>query len=142
MILFDVNVLPAAHRADHPHRGLARGFIDDTMRRNESFGVPSTVWGSFLRLTTNRRVFTVPTPLSEAFAFVSAVVGQPNHLACEPGAAHLELFERMCLTADAGGDLVPDAQLAAQAIEHGAMLVSFDRDFARFDDLDWAMPAR
>jgi len=40
-----------------------------------------------------------------------------------------------------GGNLVGDAHLAALALEHGAELVSFDRDFARFAGLHWTLPA-
>jgi predicted nucleic acid-binding protein len=35
---------------------------------------------------------------------------------------------------------MPDAQLAAIAIEHGAEVVSYDRDFARFEEVRWSMP--
>jgi len=46
----------------------------------------------------------------------------------------------MCRTSDATGDLAPDAQLAALAVEHGGELISFDRDFARFGDVRWSRP--
>ncbi|MDQ3608887.1 MAG: VapC toxin family PIN domain ribonuclease, partial [Actinomycetota bacterium] len=59
-----------------------------------------------------------------------------------PASSRLELFERMCREGDATGDLVPDAQLAALAIEFGAQLVSFDRDFARFPGLRWTVPGQ
>jgi hypothetical protein len=36
--------------------------------------------------------------------------------------------------------LVPDAHLAALAIEHGLTLQSTDGDFARFPDLKWENP--
>lgn len=35
--------------------------------------MPAGVWTSFLRLATNRRVFEVPTPREEAFAFITAM---------------------------------------------------------------------
>lgn len=40
------------------------------------------------------------------------------------------------------GNLVPDAMLAALAIEHGLTLCSADTDFARFDGLRWEDPLR
>jgi predicted nucleic acid-binding protein len=43
-------------------------------------------------------------------------------------------------SAGAGGNLVNDAHLAALALEHGADVVSFDRDFARFEGVRWIMP--
>ena len=36
--------------------------------------------------------------------------------------------------------LVPDAHLAALAIEHGLLLCSADRDFSRFAGLRWENP--
>ena len=38
------------------------------------------------------------------------------------------------------GNLVPDAQLAALAIEHGLTVCSADTDFARFDEVRWENP--
>lgn len=39
-------------------------------------------------------------------------------------------------------NLVPDAHLAAIAIEHGLVLCSTDGDFARFPRLRWGNPLR
>lgn len=44
-------------------------------------------------------------------------------------------FVRLCREAGAKGDLVPDAYLAALAIETGSEWVTTDRDFARFSGL-------
>lgn len=37
-------------------------------------------------------------------------------------------------------DVIPEAHLAALAIEHGLTLQSTDADFARFPDLKWENP--
>ncbi|HEX5308033.1 MAG TPA: type II toxin-antitoxin system VapC family toxin [Solirubrobacteraceae bacterium] len=141
MRLLDVNVVLAAHRDDHPHFRSARAWLDQMLVARAPFSVTDLVAGSFLRLATNRRVFSLPTPLAEAFAYLRALRQQPGHVLLGPGAAHLEIFERICDQSDARGDLVADAQLAAIAIEHACELVSFDRDFARFDELRWTRPA-
>lgn len=94
----------------------------------------------FLRVATNRRIFSLPTPVAEAFGYLRALRNQPSHTTLGPGPLHLELLERLCVDADARGDLIPDAQLAAIAIEHACELVSFDRDLARFTDLRWTRP--
>jgi predicted nucleic acid-binding protein len=57
-----------------------------------------------------------------------------------PGPRHWEIFERLCVTAGAKGNLVPDAHLAALAIESGSELVTTDRDFSRFPGLRWRHP--
>jgi toxin-antitoxin system PIN domain toxin len=103
--------------------------------------VPDDVWVAFVRLTTNRRIFTVPASLDDAFAYLRALRAHPNHVDVAPGPRHLEVLERLCREADAVGDLLPDAHLAALAIDHGAELVSFDRDVARFPGLRWLRPS-
>jgi uncharacterized protein len=138
--LLDVNVVLAAHRDDHPHFGQARTWLDELLTARAPFGVTDLVAGSFLRIATNRRIFSIPTPVAGAFDYLRALRGQPAHVHLGPGPRHLELLERLCREADASGDLIPDAQLAAIAIEHACELVSFDRDFARFADLRWIRP--
>lgn len=140
MLLLDVNVVLAAHRRDHPHHSVARPWLVEVGQGPRPFGVPSTVWASFLRLATNRRIFTTPTPVDDAFEFIEAVVAQPNHVAVEPGHGHLTRLRSALVDGHAVGDLVPDAVLVAIAAEHGAAVVSFDRDFARFPGVEWISP--
>lgn len=141
MILLDVNVLLAAHRDDHPHHAVVREWFDGLVDGDEPFTVPDVVWASFVRIATSRRIFAVPTPLGDAFAFVRAVRDQPHHMAVVPGERHLELFEALCAEADATGDLATNAYVAAVALEHGCAVASFDRDFARFPSLRWIHPS-
>lgn len=140
MLLLDANVVLAASRTDHPNHGPVRAWFDALIAGHETFTVPTTVWGSFLRLATNRRIFPVPTPRDEAFAFIDATCAQPHHLLTGPGARHLELLRTVCDEADASGDLVPDAVIAAIAVEHGCEVVSLDRDFARFTSVRHRRP--
>lgn len=138
--MLDVNVVLAASRDDHPQYPIARPWLDDLLRSDERFCVPDTVWVAFLRLTTNRRIFGVPASLDTAFGYLRAIREQPNHVPLHPGDRHLAALERCCRAAEAVGDLVPDAELAALAMDNGAELVSFDRDFARFAGLRWVRP--
>ena len=93
-----------------------------------------------VRILTHPRVFRPADSHDQAFAFVRSMVGHPNALLLNPGRDHLSLFKALCRRADAQGDLVTDAYLAALAIETGAVLVSADRDFARFPGLRWRQP--
>jgi uncharacterized protein len=138
--VLDVNVVVAAHRVDHSHFESARSWLDSLLRAGERFSVPDPVAGAVVRLLTNRRMFFEPTPVPDAFAYLRTLREQPRHIRLAPGPGHLDIFEELCRTGDATGDLVPDAQLAALAIEHGAQVVSFDRDFARFPGLRWSLP--
>lgn len=140
MILLDVNVVLAAHRADHPEHQTVRTWFEALLGSRQQFAVPDEVWASFVRIATNRRIFAVPTPVPDAFAFLRSVRAQPAHSVLRSGPRRLELFEQLCIEGQASGDLVPDAFLAALAIENGCALASSDRDFARFSDLDWQRP--
>ncbi len=141
MKLLDVNVVLAAHRDDHPDFDVARPWLDGLLAARSPFTVVDLVAGSFLRIATNRRIFSIPTPVDDAFAYVKALRSQPSHVTVAPGPRHLAVLERLCRAADASGDLVADAQLAAIAVEQACELVSFDRDFARFDEVSWLQPA-
>ncbi len=140
MFLLDVNIVLAAHRDDHPHFTTVRSWFDALLTDDEPYTVPTIVWGSFLRLATNRRIFETPTPRDDAFAFVEATCAQQNHLLTSPGARHLALLRRICDEADAYGDLVPDAVVGAVALEHGCEVVTLDRDFARFPSVRCLRP--
>jgi toxin-antitoxin system PIN domain toxin len=141
VLLLDTNVVLAAHRGDHPHHPAVRSWFEDLLAGDEPFTVPVLVWASFLRLATNWRVFEIPTPRPDAFAFIDATRAQPLHVPTAPGPRHLPLLRRLCDEADALGDLVPDAVIAAVAVEHSAEVVTLDRDFARFTSVARRRPA-
>ncbi len=103
-------------------------------------GVSDLVLSGFVRIVTHPRVFSPPAPVDRALAFAIALRSQPNAVAVAPAARHWEIFERLCLAVGAKGNLVPDAYLAALAIESGSELITTDRDFSRFDGLRWRHP--
>jgi toxin-antitoxin system PIN domain toxin len=140
VLLLDVNIVLAAHRDDHPHHTPVRRWFEEMLTGEERFAVPALVWAAFLRLATNRRIFEVPTPRPEAFAFIDATCAQPRHLTVGPGPRHLTLLRSLCDEADASGDLIADAVIAAVAVEHGCQVVTLDRDFARFSSVRHTRP--
>jgi uncharacterized protein len=142
VLLLDVNVVLSAHRADHPQHEQVRTWLEEMLAGDERFTVPALVWASFLRLATNRRIFEVPTPRDDAFAFIDAVRAQPLHLPLAPGPRHLTLLRRLCEEGDALGDLIPDAVVAAVAAEHSCEIVTLDRDFARFPSVRHRRPGQ
>ena len=52
-----------------------------------------------------------------------------------------EVFHQLLQSRDLPARLCTDAYLAALAMANGWRLVSFDRDFARFEGLQWLQPA-
>jgi toxin-antitoxin system PIN domain toxin len=140
MILCDVNVLVYAYRREAPDHARYADWLGGAVGSEAAFGVSDLVLSGFLRIVTHPRVFTTPAPLDHALAFARTLRDQPNAVALAPGARHWEIFARCCQAAAAKGNLVPDAYLAALAIEHGADFVTTDRDFARFPALRWRHP--
>jgi len=132
VLVLDVNVVLAAYRGDHPHHADVRQWFDEMLAGGDDFAVPDAVWASFLRLATSHRIFEVPSTITDAFGFLEATVAQHGCVRAGPGPRHLTILRRLCEEAGAVGDLVPDAVVGAVAVEHGAEVVTLDRDFARF----------
>jgi hypothetical protein len=78
--------------------------------------------------------------LEDAFQLVNSWLSQPVVTMVEPGPHHLRALQSLLTPLGSAGNLVPDAHLAALAIEHGAVLCSTDNDFARFPGLHWRNP--
>lgn len=140
MVLPDVNVLVAAYRDDVPEHTSCRGWLVDVLKGEEVFGISELVLSGFLRIVTHPRVFTLPSPAREALNFTRAIREQPHCVPVSPGPRHWEIFSRLYLGAETRGNLVPDAYLAALAIESGCEWITLDRDFARFSGLRWGRP--
>jgi hypothetical protein len=87
---------------------------------------------------TNPRVFPDPAPVTRAFAQVRGWLAASPAWIPLPTSRHTDVLEK--LLGSGGGNLVPDAHLAALAIEHGLVLCSTDSDFARFPGLRWENP--
>ncbi len=136
----DVNVLVYAHRPESPDHHDYRAWLDDARTGDEPLGVSDLVLSGFLRIVTHPRVFRDPSPLDTALDFAEALRTAPSALTVAPGSRHWAIFARLCRSADARGNLVPDAYLAAMAMERGATWYSADRSFARFSGLRWRHP--
>jgi toxin-antitoxin system PIN domain toxin len=89
----------------------------------------------FLRLSTRNGIFARPLGIEQALSVVDVWLSQPTASILNPTDRHSGVLGRLLLGAGSGGNLVSDAHLAALAIEHGAELGTFDRDFARFAGL-------
>ena len=68
--------------------------------------------------------------------FVDALLEPPAQL-LQAGAKHWARFAELCRHLQLRGNLVPDAYLAALALEQGAELITFDRGFGRYPRLRW-----
>jgi hypothetical protein len=95
---------------------------------------------AFLRVGTNPRIRKDAFTVEEAAAIVAGWLARPTITLLNPGERHWEILRDMMTKGQARGPLVTDAHLAALAIEHGAILATSDRDFARFPGLKFFNP--
>jgi toxin-antitoxin system PIN domain toxin len=98
------------------------------------------VLSGFVRVVTHPKVFKRPSSIADAVTFAEQVREQPNCVHVTPGPRHWDIFIRLCRENAVKGNLVPDAYLAALAIESGCEWISTDRDFSRFKGLRWSAP--
>jgi uncharacterized protein len=103
-------------------------------------GLPWPSLLAFLRLVTNPRVFEQPEPVAQAWDQVVAWLACETAWTPRPGERHAEILGELLALPGIQANLVPDAHLAALAIEHGLTLYSTDGDFARFPRLRWTNP--
>ena len=140
MILVDVNVLVYAHREDAEDHTAYRDWLMGVVNGRPAYGMADLVLSGFLRVVTHPRVFDPPSPLRDALSFVQTLREQSHCVRVEPGPRHWEIFRNLCQSVGARGNLIPDAYLAAFAIETGSQWITTDRDFSRFPELDWRHP--
>ena len=140
MLLIDVNVLVYAYREDAPDHTHFRDWLADLLESKKPFGVAELVLSGFLRITTHPKIFNPPSPLQDALSFVETLRAQPGYTAVAPGPRHWQIFLQLCKATSAVGNFIPDAYLAAIAIESAREWITTDRGFDRFPGLQWRRP--
>ena len=140
MILIDANILIYAHVSSFPQHGAARDWLDSQLNGFPRVGLPWASLLAFVRLVTNPRVFQRAEPIGEAWSQVLAWLACDTTWVPEPTERHAELLSGFLALPGVHANLVPDAHLAALAMEHGLTLCSADGDFARFPGLSWVNP--
>jgi len=139
--IVDANVLLYAVNEAAPHHARARAWLDGALAGREPVGFDWTVLLAFLRLATHPAVFARPLSADEAADVVRAWLAQPPAVIVGPTPRHADLLAGLLAEAGTAANLVNDAHLAALALEHDAVLVSFDADFGRFAGLRRETPA-
>ena len=140
MKLLDVNILVAAHREDAEQHQAIRPWLESQLNHPPGVALSDLVLSGFVRVVTHPRIFKTPTPLDQALEFANDLRTRPAVTIVRPGEGHWEIFLKLCRSADARGNLVPDAYHAALAIEFGLEWITLDRGFARYSGLHWSCP--
>jgi toxin-antitoxin system PIN domain toxin len=140
VILVDANILIYSHAETLVQHKVARDWLDQQLNGSTRVGLPWVSMLAFLRLITNPRVFERPEPMIDAWRQVRAWLACETTWIPQPTERHAELLNELLALPGVHANLVPDAHLAALALEHGLTLCSTDGDFARFPTLRWLNP--
>jgi uncharacterized protein len=139
MILIDANILIYAHVPTLPHHEAARRWLEEQL--NESrVGLPWPSLLAFMRLVTNPRIFERPASITEAWSRVEEWLALPSVWIPQPTERHSQILGELLRKVVDRPTLIPDAHLAALAIEHDLILCSTDGDFTRFPQVRWLNP--
>lgn len=140
MKLVDLNVLLYAVNKDAAHHRASLEWWEQALRGEEPVGLSWPVLSGFLRLSTNPDVFPRPLEVATAVGKIDGWLSHPSTRLLREKDEHWEVLRLLLEEAGTAGNLTTDAHLAALAITHGAVLVSFDADFGRFKGLRWSRP--
>jgi toxin-antitoxin system PIN domain toxin len=140
VILVDANLLIYASATETARHEEARAWLDERLNGPSRVGLPWPSLLAFMRIVSNPRLFEGAS-LAHARAQVRSWLALPNTWIPAPTEEHARLLGEL-LEDEHSHRLVPDAHLAALALEHGLVLCSSDGDFARFPQLRWENPLR
>lgn len=135
-----MNLLLAAYDTSNPKHETARSWLQDALSGEEQIGLALTTLLAFVRIGTDPRVFDHPLSTDEATDSVSGWLSNPGVTLVQPTPRHWPLLATVAREGQARGPLMMDAHLAALAIEHGAVVHTNDRDFARFPGTRFTNP--
>ena len=139
MFIVDTNVLLAAVNRTDPRHQASVGWLDGALSEGTTVGFPWSSLLGFIRLATTPGVVPDPISSDSAIGIARSWLSVPNSITPEPTPRHLDLVAGFLDQAGKAAALVPDAHLAALAIEYGGTVVSFGTDFSLWS-VPWLRP--
>lgn len=140
MKLVDANVLLYAVNRDAEHHETSRAWLDGALSGDATVAFSWVALLAFVRLSTKVGLFPSPLGIEGALDRVHAWTTAAPAVIVEPTPDHASVLRRLLGGVGVGGNLVNDAHLAALAVEHRCVVVSYDNDFSRFDGVAWEQP--
>lgn len=140
MVIVDANVLLYAVDLASAHHERARSWLDDSLAGSEAVGLAWIALLAFIRIGTNPSILPTPMTADEATGQAETWLAAPAAVVAQPTARHASVLRGLLRDTGTAGNLTTDAHLAALALEHGADVVSYDRDFARFPGVRHRLP--
>jgi toxin-antitoxin system PIN domain toxin len=138
--LVDANLILWAHHRQFAQHDAARSWWARLLSEQPLVGIPWPSILAFVRISTHPRALAHPLAIEDAWRIAEGWLSRPNVWTPVPTERHRTLLASLLVAGRASGNHVPDAHLAALAIEWGLELQSADRDFARYPGLRWRDP--
>jgi toxin-antitoxin system PIN domain toxin len=139
-VIVDGNVLLHAEDESSPQHPPALRWLTDALNGPVRIGLPWSSLLAFVRIRTHPRVYAHPLSPAQAWSRVTDWLAAPAAWVPLPTERHADVLGGLILRHQLRSTAIPDAHLAALAIEHGVGVCSTDTDFARFDGLRWLDP--
>ena len=141
MIALDTNILVYAHRQDSPFHSAALDVLAQLANSRHPWAIPWPCVHEFISITTHPRIYSPPTPIDTAFAFLENWMQSESLILLSEGDSHFTQIAMLSRRAKLAGPKIHDARIAslclAKAIE---MLYTADRDFSLFPELKTRNP--
>ncbi len=134
-VILDVNVFVYALDADSPHHRQARASLSGALTGDDPALLLEETLVATARVITHPRVLRSPATPATAMAMMEIIRDAPNATLLVPHPGTWHRFAQTVQDLGLAGTDVPDAWLAAVAVEHDATFVTFDRGFRRFPGL-------
>ena len=140
MTLVDANLLVYAVNRDSREHERAASWLEGTLNGPERTALPWDSLAAFVRIVTNPRIAPRPLSGTDAWRFVEDWLALPTVWTPGPTENHVSVLGDLISKYRVSGNGIPDAHLAAIAIQHGLDVASADTDFARFTEIRWRNP--
>lgn len=139
-MLLDANLLLYARDEASGQHQAAREWLSEQLNGPARVGLPWPSLLAFVRIATHPRASASPLSPADAWLQVEEWLAAGPAWIPAPTERHAELVGGLVRRYELRGNLVPDAHLAALAVEHGLEVCSADTDFARFQEVRWRNP--
>lgn len=141
-MIVDANLLLYAEDESSPFHPRARSWLEQVLNGATRVGLPWPSLLAFARIRTHPGIYRSPLTGADAWSRVHDWLAAPAAWVPHPGERHAEILGELIGHYHLSGNALPDAHLAALAIEHGVTVCSADTDFARFAEVRWVNPLR
>ena len=141
MIAVDTNLLVYAHREDSEWHKKAIGVLVPLANGNQRWAIPWPCVHEFFAIVTHPKIYKKPSTPSQAVKAIEAWSVSENLQFLHESPTYWKTLSSLTLSGRIRGPMIHDARIAAICIDNGAtQLLSADRDFGRFSDLNVRNP--